>query len=223
MWFAAFDARRLHVLTQLLFDIESDPSAILPICWMEASAASAPPQTLQERWKESRPPLPATPLLLVYRIYRQSEQRERERETESSGAQRFSLSLRGRSIFLGALPSIIHWRIQTFEWKSWSPSKTRTDWGPWTQLLLKDGRRDLGFIDVLCNGCTSFHQGRVMLISSLIGKTIACVHVLVSSPGKCLSTAICVYRRPFSFSKDLTYCVPLFVSMYIWTRCRTEI
>lgn len=68
----AFDG--LKVLTQLLF-----PSAILPICWTEASAASAPPPTPQGRWKACRPPRPATPLSLVCRICRQSED-----ETERS-------------------------------------------------------------------------------------------------------------------------------------------
>lgn len=53
-------------------------SVILLICWTEASAVSAPPQTLQEKWKECRPPLLATPLLLVYRTYRQNEHRERD-------------------------------------------------------------------------------------------------------------------------------------------------
>lgn len=61
--FTAFDG-----LTRLLFS-----SAILPICWTEASAAWAPPPTPQGKWKACRPPRPATPLSLVCRICRQSE------------------------------------------------------------------------------------------------------------------------------------------------------
>lgn len=88
------------------------------------------------------------------------------------------------------------------------PSKTRIDWGHWTQLLFKDLRCDPGFIDVLCNGCTSFHQGRVMLISSLIGKPLH-VYISLSLPWKVsLHRHLCVQTSVF-FSKDLTYCVPL--------------
>lgn len=76
MFFTALMSSVL-VLTQLLF-WNLTLSAILLISWTEASAASAPPQTLQGRWKECRPPPPATPLSLVSRIYLQSDHTQTE-------------------------------------------------------------------------------------------------------------------------------------------------
>lgn len=76
----------------------------LQICWMAASAVSAPPPTHQAKWRECHPPPPATPLSLPSRICPQSENR-RARDTIKDWCQ--EASLQGRSFLLrpSTLPS----------------------------------------------------------------------------------------------------------------------
>lgn len=142
---------------------------------MEASAVWAPPQTLPEKWKECRPPLPATPSLLVYRIYRQSEHRESARERDLMD--RSPTLLSPGKIFLSQSVTLHRTLKNPDVWID--PSKTRINWGHCTQLLLEDLRCDLGFIHMFFDGCTSFHQWKVMFDGSLMEKPLL-VYIFLS-------------------------------------------
>lgn len=72
-------------------------SVILQICWTAASAASAPLQTRRAKWRGSRPPRPATPPSLPFRICPQSEH-GRAKETQKDWSQK--ASLQGTSFLL---------------------------------------------------------------------------------------------------------------------------